>query len=134
MQEKHCWPLTAVTDKQLQPTLALDHLFTELLEHLASLTSNVSAGGRVWLGSVLVASDGPVVVAHDSASGTARGRLYGAPATKKSYTASFFDMVRVEDGRIVHRVQQADALGQMRQLYGRRVLGSFGISALLWRL
>ena len=80
-----------------------------------------------------VAADGAVVVAHGQASGTASGRLYGAPATGRSYQASFFDVVRVEDGRIVHRVQQADVLGQMRQLYGR-VFGALGASALLWRL
>lgn len=95
---------------------------------------------KIWLGLPdlrveleTVAADGPVVVAHGHASGTASGKLYGAPATKKSYRASFFDTVRVDDGQIVHRVQQADVLGQMRQLYGR-ALGSLGASALLWRL
>jgi predicted ester cyclase len=80
-----------------------------------------------------VASDGAVVLAHGHALGTATGKLYGAPATGKSYRASFFDMVHVEDGLIVHRVQQADVLGQMRQLYGR-ALGALGTSALLWKL
>jgi len=48
--------------------------------------------------------------------GAATGCLYGAPATKRSFEASFFDYVRLEDGLIVERVQQADVLGQMRQL------------------
>lgn len=65
--------------------------------------------------------------------GTATGRLYGAPATKRSYQASFFDYVRLEDGRIVERVQQADILGQMRQLYGK-ALGTIGLGGILWRL
>ena len=45
-------------------------------------------------------------------TGTATGRLYGAPVTKRSYQASYFDYVRVQDGRIVERVQQADILGR----------------------
>jgi predicted ester cyclase len=65
-------------------------------------------------------------------SGTATGRLYGAPATKRSYRASYFDFVRVEEGLITERVQQADIVGQMRQLY-RRFYGVIGISALLLR-
>ncbi|HEV2371657.1 MAG TPA: ester cyclase, partial [Streptosporangiaceae bacterium] len=66
-----------------------------------------------------IVADGGVVVAHGTARGTATGRLYGAPATKRSFAASFFDYVRVEDGRIVERIQQTDILDQMRQLYGR---------------
>ena len=96
--------------------------------------------GKVWLGipdlSVeleVVAADGDRVLAHGLARGTASGRLYGAPATNKSYEASFFDVVRFRDGVIVHRVQQADVLGQMRQLYGRP-LGLAGLAALFWRL
>jgi hypothetical protein len=58
--------------------------------------------------------------------------LYGAPATKHHYEASYFDDVRLDQGRIVERVQRADILGQMRQLYGR-VLGVAGISAMLLR-
>jgi predicted ester cyclase len=61
-------------------------------------------------------------IARGTVSGTALGRLYGAPATKNRYQASYFDYVRLDQGRIVERVQQADILGQMRQLYGR-VLG-----------
>ena len=80
-----------------------------------------------------ILADGNVVVAHGTVSGTATGRLYGAPATKRAYQASFFDFVRVEDGRIVERVQQADILGQMRQLYGRGI-GTIGLAAMFWRL
>ena len=65
--------------------------------------------------------------------GTATGRLYGAPATRRAFEASFFDFVRVENGRIVERVQQTDVLGQMRQLYGKG-LGLVGLGAKLWRL
>jgi predicted ester cyclase len=80
-----------------------------------------------------VLGDGDVALARGTVSGTATGRLYGAPATKRSYQASFFDYVRVEDGRIVERVQQADVLGQMRQLYGKG-LGLVGLDAMFLRL
>lgn len=73
------------------------------------------------------------VIAHGLSSGTAKGKLYGAPATNKQYRASFFDYVEMNDqGLIVYRVQQADVVGQMRQLYGRG-LGAFGLSALLFK-
>jgi predicted ester cyclase len=73
-----------------------------------------------------------IALARGTVGGTALGRLYGAPATKRRYQASFFDYVRVHDGLIVQRVQQADVLGQMRQLYGR-AFGVVGISAMLLR-
>jgi len=34
------------------------------------------------------------------------------PATMRPFEASFFDYVRVDDGRIVERIRQADVLGQ----------------------
>ena len=80
-----------------------------------------------------VLADQNVVLAHGTVTGTATGRLYGAPATKRGCEASFFDYVRVDDGRIIERVQQADVLGQMRQLYGRG-LGTIGLAAMFWRL
>ena len=86
---------------------------------------------RVELAQVL--ADGEVALAHGTVRGTATGRLYGAPATKRSYQASFFDYFRVEDGQIIERVQQADVLGQMRQLYGK-VLGLVGLDAMFLRL
>ncbi len=64
--------------------------------------------------------------------GTATGPLYGAPATRRS-RASFFDYVRLAEGLIVERVQQADVLGRMRQPYGR-ALGTIGLGGLLWLL
>jgi len=86
---------------------------------------------RVELSQVL--ADAEVAVAHGTVRGTATGRLYRAPATKRAFAASFFDYVRVEDGKIVERVQQADVLGQMRQLYGK-ALGLVGLDAMFLRL
>ena len=86
---------------------------------------------RVELDQILASGD--VALAHGTVRGTATGRLYGAPATKRSFQASFFDYVRVDDGRIIERVQQADVLAQMRQLYGK-VLGLAGLDAMFLRL
>jgi hypothetical protein len=60
--------------------------------------------------------------------GTATGRLYGAPATKRSFEANFFDYVKVDNGLVVERIQQADVVSQMRQLYGKAVglVGAWG--------
>jgi predicted ester cyclase len=80
-----------------------------------------------------VLADHSVVLAHGTVTGTATGRLYGAPATRRGYQASFFDFVRVDGGRIIERVQQADILIRMRQLYGKG-LGTVGLAAMFWRL
>ena len=95
---------------------------------------------QVWKGlpdlSVELAqilADGDVALAHGTVRGTATGRLYGAPATKRAFEASFFDYVRVDNGRIIERVQQADVLGQMQQLYGK-ALGLIGLDAMFLRL
>jgi hypothetical protein len=79
-----------------------------------------------------LAGAGDVALARGTVRGTAMGRLYGAPATKRTYQASFFDYVRIDDGLIVERVQQADVLGQMRQLYGR-AFGLVGIAAMFFK-
>lgn len=86
---------------------------------------------RVELDQVLTGGD--VALAHGTVRGTATGRLYGAPATRRSFQASFFDYVRIDDGRIVERIQQADVLAQMRQLYGK-TLGLIGLDAMFLRL
>ena len=86
---------------------------------------------RVELGQVM--ADGELALAHGTVRGTATGRLYGAPATRRPFQASFFDYVRVADGLIIERVQQADVLGQMRQLYGK-ALGLVGLDAMFLRL
>jgi hypothetical protein len=98
-------------------------------------------GGDVWRcishrpirGPNQILASGGVALAHGTVRGTATGRLYGAPATKRSFQASFFDYVRVDDGWIIERVQQADVLAQMRQLYGK-ALGLVGLDAMFLRL
>jgi hypothetical protein len=71
--------------------------------------------------------------ALDASQASAPRRLYGAPATRRSFQASFFDYVRVQDGEIIERAQQADVLTQMRQLYGK-ALGLIGLDAMFLRL
>ena len=95
---------------------------------------------RVWKGLPdlrvelpYVIADDDVVLAQGTVRGTATGRLYGAPATKRTFEANFFDFVRVDQGKIIERIQQADVLGQMKQLYGRAI-GTVGLGAMFWRL
>src|SRR5262249_10048816 len=51
---------------------------------------------RVELHDVLSAGD--VAVARGTVRGTALGRLYGAPATKRACEASFFDYIKIDNG------------------------------------
>jgi hypothetical protein len=64
----------------------------------------------------MVAEDDKVY-ARLTVTGTNTGRFFGAPPTGRSYEASMFDYTRLEDGRIVERIQQSDTLSQLRQLY-----------------
>ncbi len=72
------------------------------------------------------------VIARGLARGTNTGRLYGAPPSKRRYEVSYFDWVRLDNGLIVERVQQADILGQMKQMYGR-AFGTVALGAMLVR-
>ena len=64
-----------------------------------------------------VAAEGDRVYARLTVTGTNSGRFFGAPPTGRSYEASMFDYARLEDGRIVERIQQSDTLSQLRQMY-----------------
>ncbi|CAA9452300.1 MAG: hypothetical protein AVDCRST_MAG01-01-4730 [uncultured Rubrobacteraceae bacterium] len=57
------------------------------------------------------------VYARLTVTGTNSGRFFGAPPTGRSYEASMFDYAKIEDGRIVERIQQSDTLSQLRQMY-----------------
>jgi hypothetical protein len=82
----------------------------------------------------------PAAQHRDGQRGQWSGALFAAPAqaahvragAKRRYQASYFDCVRLRDGLIVERVQQADVLAQMRQAYGR-MFGVVGIGAMLLR-
>lgn len=63
-------------------------------------------------------SEGDKVYARLTVTGTNSGRFFGAPPTGRSYEASMFDYARIEDGRIVERIQQSDTLSQLTQMYG----------------
>ena len=65
-----------------------------------------------------IAADGDKVYARLTVTGTNSGRFFGAPPTGRSYEVSMFDYARLEDGRIVERVQQSDTLSQLAQMYG----------------
>ena len=57
------------------------------------------------------------VYARLTVTGTNSGRFFGAPPTGRFYEASMFDYAKIEDGRIVERIQQSDTLSQLRQMY-----------------
>ena len=63
-------------------------------------------------------SEGDKVYARLTVTGTNSGRFFGAPPTGRSYEASMFDYAKIEDGRIVERIQQSDTLSQLTQMYG----------------
>ncbi|MGB3682048.1 MAG: ester cyclase [Rubrobacteraceae bacterium] len=58
------------------------------------------------------------VYARLTVTGTNSGNFYGIPATGGTYEVNMFDYARIEDGKIVERIQQSDTLSQMRQMYG----------------
>lgn len=62
-------------------------------------------------------SEGDKVFARLTVTGTNLGRFYGIPATGAAFQVSMFDYARIEDGRIIERVQQSDTLSQIRQMY-----------------
>ena len=65
-----------------------------------------------------VVAEGGKVYARLTVTGTNSGRFFGAPPTGRSYEANMFDYARIEDGRIVERIQQSDNLSQLTQMYG----------------
>ena len=65
-----------------------------------------------------LAAEGDRVYARLTVTGTNTGRFFGAPPTGRPYEVNMFDYARLEDGRIVERVQQSDTLSQLAQMYG----------------
>ncbi len=63
-------------------------------------------------------AEGDKVYARPTVTGTNSGNFYGVPATNRPYEVNMFDYARLEDGRIVERVQQSDTLSQLGQMYG----------------
>ncbi len=91
--------------------------WVNLQEAVASLEKVV--GGIPDLNARIddLAAEGDKVYARLTVTGTNTGRFFGAPPTGRSYEVSMFDYARIEDGRIVERVQQSDTLSQLRQMY-----------------
>lgn len=63
------------------------------------------------------ASEGNKVYARLKVTGTQTGSLFGAPATGKSFEIQMFDYVKIENGKIVERIQQSDTFGQFILLF-----------------
>jgi predicted ester cyclase len=84
-------------------------------------------------------SEGEKVYARLTVTGTNTGRFFGAPPTGRSYEARMFDYARIEEGRIVERIQQSATLSQLARMYGgaarkaglAAVAGLVGAAALL---
>ncbi len=69
-------------------------------------------------------------------TGTNTGNFFGVPPTGRRYEVGMFDYARLQDGRIVERVQQSDLLSQFRQMYGgaakkAAIAGGLGPAAFL---
>jgi len=64
-----------------------------------------------------IAAEGDRVYARLTVTGTNTGRFFGMPPTGRSYKVNMFDYARLEDGRIVERIQQSDTLSQLGQMY-----------------
>ena len=92
--------------------------WVDLPEAVASLEKVV--GGIPDLNARIDAmvAEGDKVYARLTVTGTNSGRFFGAPPTGRSYEANMFDYARIEDGRIVERIQQSDNLSQLTQMYG----------------
>ena len=91
--------------------------WVDLPEAVASLEKVV--GGIPDLNARIddLVSEDDKVYARLTVTGTNTGRFFGAPPTGRRYEASMFDYARLEDGRIVERIQQSDTLSQLRQMY-----------------
>ncbi len=92
--------------------------WVNLPEAVASLEKVV--GGIPDLNASIddMVSEGDRVYARLTVTGTNTGRFFGAPPTGRAYEASMFDYARIEDGRIVERIQQSDTLSRLAQMYG----------------
>jgi len=71
------------------------------------------------------------VYARLTVTGTNAGPFYGIPATGGTYEVSMFDYARIEDGRIVERIQQSDTLSQFRQMYAGAAKKAVAIGGIL---
>ena len=92
--------------------------WVDLPEAVASLEKVV--GGIPDLNARIddLAAEGDKVYARLTVTGTNAGRFFGAPPTGRRYEVNMFDYARLEDGRIVERIQQSDTLSQLTQMYG----------------
>ena len=105
--------------------------WVDLPEAVASLERVV--GGIPDLNARIddLVSKGDKVYARLTVTGTHSGRFFGAPPTGRSYEANMFDYARIEDGRIVERIQQSDTLSQLAQMYGGAAKKAAGGAGLL---
>jgi predicted ester cyclase len=65
-----------------------------------------------------IVAEGDKVFARAKVSGTNSGPMMGMPPSGRTFTADMFDYVKVQDGKIVERIQMPDNMGIMQQLTG----------------
>jgi steroid delta-isomerase-like uncharacterized protein len=63
-----------------------------------------------------VISEGDKVVTRFEFTGTHQGEFVGIPGTGKQFSITGIDIVRITDGKLMERWENADGLGWMRQL------------------
>jgi hypothetical protein len=92
--------------------------WVDLPEAVASLRKVVGSIPDLHAHIEDLVSEGDKVYARLTVTGTNSGRFFGAPPTGPSYEVSMFDYAKIEDGRIVERIQQSDTFSQLTQKYG----------------
>ena len=65
-----------------------------------------------------LAAEGDRVYARLTVTGTNTGRFFGVPPTGRPYEVNMFDYARLENSRIVERVQQSDTLSSSGRCTG----------------
>jgi steroid delta-isomerase-like uncharacterized protein len=63
-------------------------------------------------------AEGDKVFARNKVTGTSLGPMMGMPPSGRSFSADMFDYVKVQDGKIVERIQLPDNMGMMQQMFG----------------
>ena len=87
-------------------------------EALASVRQIVGSMGDINVRIDDCAAEGDKVFARDTVTGTNTGPMMGMPPTNKGFEMCMFDYVKVNDGRIVERIQLGDNMGMVQQLFG----------------
>ena len=81
-------------------------IFAEMYAAFPDMAANVD----------LIISEGDMVVARVTLTGTHRGDFAGMPATGKSFSISGIDTLRIANGQVTERWGNFDDMGMMQQI------------------